>query len=205
MISTTRFSTGSASCYFDGTNSITIKPSIVYTNANALAAGFNATGWTPKNTLGYTFTTWYYNTGVDWGAALFEFIYSSDHTVGVVPGDRCSFGASNYSPPPGWGSYALNTWMFFAIVFPAGSVSAVIAPTLYVYGNGGDVSYNITNQVTSEGTLGVYNYTTLNLGSNVGVAYVSGNKKLTGYYDDFRMYAVALNSTQIHAIINKTV
>ena len=136
---------------------------------------------------------------------MFEFIYSSDHTVGVVPGDRCSFGASNYSPPPGWGSYALNTWMFFAIVFPAGSVSAVIAPTLYVYGNGGDVSYNITNLVTSEGTLGVYNYTTLNLGSNVGVAYVSGNKKLTGYYDDFRMYAVALNSTQIHAIINKTV
>ena len=76
---------------------------------------------------------------------------------------------------------------------------------MYVYGNGADTSYNVSCQVTSDGSLGVYNYTTLNLGSNVGVSYVVGNKKLTGYYDDFRMYSVALNSTQIHAIINKTV
>ena len=203
MISTTRFYTGSASCYFDGTNSISIKPAIVSTNSNAVSAGFNSTGWTPKNTLGYTFTTWYYNTGASWSGSLFQFIYSSDHTVGIVPNSRLEFGASNYAPPPGWGSIALNTWMFFALVFPAGSVSTSINPTLYVYGNGGDVSYNITNQVTSEGTLGVYNYTTINLGTNAGVSYI-GAGVLNGYYDDFRMYAVALNSTQIHSIINRT-
>ena len=181
LISTSMYATGSASCYFDGTNSISIKPAILNTNSNAVAAGFNSTGWTPKNTLGYTFTTWFYNTGVDWATALFEFIYNPDHTVAIVPQDRCSFGASNYSPPPGWGAngLALNTWMFFALVFPAGSVSTSIAPTLYVYGNGADSSYNVTTQVTSEGSLGVYNYTTLNLGSNVGVMYIAGNKKLT--------------------------
>ena len=89
MISTTRFSTGSASCYFDGTQSINIKPSILATNSNAVTAGFNSTGWTPKNTLGYTFTTWFYNTGNDWGGAMFEFIANSDHTVAIVPQDRC--------------------------------------------------------------------------------------------------------------------
>jgi hypothetical protein len=214
LISTSQFSTGNASIYLNGSNYITINQTILSTYSLANSAGFNnsggAYGWYPNNAYGYTVTCWAYNnSGTDgWGAGIISWLQSSSWTVGLIPQDRLAFGISNYSPPGAWGAIAYNTWMFFALVFPVGSTNASIAPTLYVYGNNNTSVYYVTPQVSSAGDLALPSpgapYTQLYIGYNGNTMYSQRYKGFTGYLDDFRFFPMALTSTQINSIYNKT-
>ena len=202
MVSTTTYSMGNASLYCNGSNYLTINSSVIATNSTANAAGFLSNGFNPNNGNGYTFTGWMYNTGGSWGQALYMFLNSGTGgpiCIALVPGSRTMSGISNYNPSmPPWGE-PFNSWVFFAVVYPSGSVTQYNNYTVYI--NGASVS--VTPQVSGVGTIAGGPYNIMRLGYNSGAGYVANPGYFQGYIDDFRVYATALTSTQISALYNK--
>ena len=180
-----------------GTNYVTINTTMLATPL--ASSGFSTNGWYPLTTQGYSFTFWAYTTA-GWTGSGFTWISgANDWYIAVKPGDRVSFGQSNYNGYPAT-TPADGSWAFYALVFPINSVTLNNKPILWQNG----VSYLITPQIGVTGSLTPSGYygNKFYIGYSGGASYI-GSGIFKGYMDDFRMYNIALTDQQVSNIRNK--
>lgn len=199
IINTSTFKFGSGSLNCNNTNYLSINLTTAYGNALSNYGISSSSGFVP-NFKGYSFTIWVYYFG---SGGFATFILGSPVTITFYPGDRFSFGQSNYNPYYSYISSFVktNTWTFLAMTFPAGSDKSNLKPTVYQYDSSSYQSALVTPQSGTGGTLSGNSTSPLNVGFTSGAQYIS-NAYMNGYIDDFRIYNTELTSSQILDIYN---
>ena len=178
---------GSGCFNINGSNYITLNNQLISSNTSAQQAGWSTTGWTPKSSLGYTWSIWFYWNGT--AGLLFDFSNSQYVRYCLGPGAIINWGASYNGNMTS--SFTTNTWHHVALVIPSNITSSSTA-LLYV-----DGTVNITLSNNTPGS-----HYSLFQTDNIGKANPFASTYPSAI-DDFRFFAYALTSEQISSIYNK--
>ena len=183
---------GSGCFNINGSNYITLNNQLISSNTNAQLAGWSTYGWTPKSSLGYTWSMWFYWNGTSSGL-LFNWTTGNIYQrFGLSPEGIINWGASFNGNMTS--SFTTNTWHHMAFVIPP-NISSTSTALLYIDGT--------LNRTLSNNTPGAeYQSYQPNY---IGRENQGGGSTYQSAIDDFRFFALALTSTQISSIYNKTV